>query len=498
MLATAAPGRADDAATILAKHFAFVGWSGAAPAFHSLVTEIKVSDKSGKLQAAGQIRHLGLAYREDTRSVRTGRESSTGFTGNVAWQSDSNGFTTPILGDAARLAIDRDIIFSEAYSSLPAAVRPSLRIAGERDPVVRVTPQHLPPFDLAFDPSNGALVQATIAPDTNITEVLRVDAYSEVLPGKRVISAFHFQSSDYRYALSEFQPNVALPVDEVEPPSQTATWTYGNPKPFPIKITQYRVLVKASVNGVPGTFIIDSGADGIVFSRNFAKKADLKSVGHAKATGVAGSSQENLVRVRSIEIGGNTLSNINASSTEESGLGADGLIGFPLFADAITTIDFSNGTLQIQDPATMHPSKAAGIHAILDLYSEIPQVPMKIDGRIPVDTFLDTGDPYLVLIPKSLVFQQHLTMLVDNTLSGYFSAHVPVGGVGGRYQIGDCGRVDSIAFGPIVYQNPKTCETTSFIGYRALVGLDFLRQFKRIIFDYPQSRMIFVPKLAAH
>ncbi|MDH2910378.1 MAG: hypothetical protein HKL92_02370 [Candidatus Eremiobacteraeota bacterium] len=77
-------------AMMLAKHFA----------------EINVSDKSGKLKAADQIRHLGLAYREDTRSVRTGRESSTGFTGNVAWQSDSNGFTTPILGDAARLALD--------------------------------------------------------------------------------------------------------------------------------------------------------------------------------------------------------------------------------------------------------------------------------------------------------------------------------------------------------------------------------------------------------
>uniref|UniRef100_E6PC22 Retroviral aspartyl protease n=1 Tax=mine drainage metagenome TaxID=410659 RepID=E6PC22_9ZZZZ len=189
------------------------------------------------------------------------------------------------------------------------------------------------------------------------------------------------------------------------------------------------------------------------------------------------------------------MSNVNASSMNGNGLGADGLIGFPLFADAVTTIDFTNGTLQLQDPNQTHPSKLAGIHAIIDLSSGIPQVPMKIDGRIPVDTFLDTGDPYLVLIPKSLVFQEHLTMLVDNTLGGYFSSHVAVGGVGGRYQIGHCGRLDSIAFGQIVYQNPKTCETTSFIGYRALVGLDFLRHFKRIIFDYPQSRMIFVPKV---
>ena len=490
-----APARADDAPAILAKHFAYVGWSGAKPAFRSLVSTFHILKKSGKLYATGHIRHLGLAYREDSRSVRTGLTSSTGFTGSIAWQSDSNGFTTPMLGDSARIAIDRDIIFSEAYSSLPASTRPALHIASIRYPVVRISPPHLPPFDLAFDPKTGALIQVTIAPDTNNAEVLRIDAYSVILPGKRIISAYHYRSSDYRIVFSNFQPNISLPVTEVEPPPQTATWTYANSKPFPIKVTQYRLLVKAAVNGVVGTFIIDSGADGVYFSRRFAAKAHLTTVGQASVMGVAGDSKVGLVRVNSIAIGGNTLSDVNGRTIDASGLGTDGLIGFPLFADTIATVNFQNETLQIRDPSTVDISKTNGIHAIVDLYSNIPQVPMKIDGSIAVNAFLDTGDPYLVLIPQSLVFRQHLAMLVDNTLSGYFKSHVAVAGAGGQYQIGHCGRVDSISFGPIVYQNPKTCETTSFIGYRALVGLDFLRHFKRIIFDYPQSRMVFVPKV---
>ncbi len=487
--------QASESSSILAKHFAYVGWSGAQPAFHTLVNAIKITNKNGRLRFAGQIRRLGLAYREDLRSVHTGQESSTGFTGNVAWKSDSNGFTTPILGNSARLSIDRDIIFEEAYSGLPASRRPSQKIAGVRYPVVRITPKFLPPFDLVFDPATGALIRATIAPDTRHTEVLQIDGYSDVLPGKRVISAFHVRGSNYRYVYSEFQPNAPLPVEQVEPPAQTATWDYANPKPFPIQLTQYRILVKATVDGVPGTFILDSGAAGIFFSRSFAAKAKLASIGHGEAVGVAGSSRIDLVKVQTLQIGGNTLSNVDASAVGEKGLGADGLIGFPLLADTITTVNFANQTMQIQDPSTVHTGKLSGIHAIVALNEGTPKVPMKIDGRIHVSGYLDTGDPYLVLIPKSLVFKGHLTMLVDNTLAGYFRSHVAVAGVDGRYQIGDCGRIDSIALGKIVYQDPKTCETTSFIGYHALVGLDFLRQFKRIIFDYPKSRMIFVPKV---
>ena len=489
------PARADDAAAILAKHFAYVGWQIEGTPFRSLITSIKIDNKKGKVRYAGEIRRLGLAFRQDLRSAKYGVESSAGFTGNIAWQSDSNGFTTPMIGASGRLLIDRDIIFNEAYATLPASMRPSTTIGGVRYPVVRISPKHLPPFDLAFDPKTGALVQAVIDPDSHDTETLRIDAYSDGLPGKRLITRYHYAGSDSRYEIAELRPNVPVAPVQVEPPAQTATWAFTNPKPFPVKITQYRILVDASINGVSGQFILDSGAAGIFLTRSFAKKAKLETIGHGEATGVSGSTRITVMRAKMLDIGGNVLGDVIVSSGRGAGLGADGLIGFPVLAGTVTTVDFANSTLQIQDPTTVTPHTIHGVHAIIDLADETPQVPMKIDGRIDVNAFLDTGDPYQVLIPRSMVLDDNLTMLVDNTLTGYFASHLVVGGVGGGYQVGDCGHVDSIALGRIIYQNPTTCETTSFIGYRALVGLDFLRHFKRIIFDYPQSRMIFVPKV---
>ncbi|MGC8484455.1 MAG: retropepsin-like aspartic protease [Candidatus Baltobacteraceae bacterium] len=490
-----APTRADDAPAILAKHFAYVGWQIEHTPYRSLIEAMKIVSKKGKLRYAGEVRRLGLAYRLDLRSAKYGVESSSGFTGNIAWQSDANGFTTPMIGASGRLLIDRDIIFNEAYATLPAAQRPSTTIGGHTYPVVRISPNHLPPFDLAFDSKTGALVQATIDPESHESETMKIDAYSDALPGKRLISAYHYAGSSARYELSEFRPNVPVTPVQVEPPTQTATWNFANPKPFPVKVTQYRILVDASINGVKGRFILDSGAAGIFLSRSFAKKAKLETIGHGEAMGVSGSTRITVMRANTLEIGGNTLSNVIASSGRGSGLGADGLIGFPVLADTIATVDFANSTLRLQDPSTVTPHTIPGVHTVIDLADETPQVPMKIDGRIDVNAFLDTGDPYQVLIPRSMVLDDNLTMLVDNTLTGYFASHLVVGGVGGGYQIGDCGHVDSIALGRIIYQNPTTCETTSFIGYRALVGLDFLRHFKRIIFDYPQSRMIFVPKV---
>ncbi len=490
-----APTRADDAPAILAKHFAYVGWRIEGTPYRSLVEAMKIVSKHGKIRYAGEIRRLGLAYRLDLRSAKYGVENSSGFTGSIAWQSDANGFTTPMIGASGRLLIDRDIIFNEAYATLPASLRPSAKIGGRSYPVVRISPNHLPPFDLAFDPTTGALVRAVIDPEGNESESIKIDAYSEALPGKRVISTYHYAGSTTRYEFSEFRPNVPVTPVQVEPPAQTATWTYANPKPFPVKITQHRIFVNARINGVKGRFILDSGAAGIFISRSFAKKAKLETIGHGEAMGVSGSTRITVMRAKSLEIGGNTLSDVIASSGRSAGLGADGLIGFPVLADTIATVDFANGTLQLQDPSTVTPHTIPGVHTVIDLADETPQVPMKIDGRIDVNAFLDTGDPYQVLIPRSMVLDDNLTMLVDNTLTGYFASHLVVGGVGGGYQIGDCGHVDSIALGRIIYQNPTTCETTSFIGYRALVGLDFLRHFKRIIFDYPQSRMIFVPKV---
>ena len=70
---------------------------------------------------------------------------------------------------------------------------------------------------------------------------------------------------------------------KLHPPLQTAQWSFLNAAPFPIKFTRRRILVEAKVNGVQGLFILDSGAQNIVLSGTFARRAGLRAVGHGDA-----------------------------------------------------------------------------------------------------------------------------------------------------------------------------------------------------------------------
>jgi predicted aspartyl protease len=173
--------------------------------------------------------------------------------------------------------------------------------------------------------------------------------------------------------------------------------------------------------------------------------------------------------------------------------GSDGLIGFDLLAGTFTTLDFGNSTLQIQDPSTVNANTIAGVHVAADLSSGQPVVPTQVNGKIPLNALLDTGAPTHMLIPYDLVTKYGLRMLIDNTLEGYFQSHQVVAGVGG-YELGECGTLDSVKLGPIVYENPSTCKSGSFDGNNGLVGLDFLKGFEKIYFDYPHTQLIFVPK----
>ena len=78
-----------------------------------------------------------------------------------------------------------------------------------------------------------------------------------------------------------------------------------------------RVLVDATVNGVNGHFIIDSGASAIFLNERFAERAKVAKVADAGvAIGLYGAQRATVRRIATLEIGGNTLSNVFGRSAE--------------------------------------------------------------------------------------------------------------------------------------------------------------------------------------
>jgi len=478
--------RADDAATLLAKHRAFVGWQFGDGTFRTLVLSGDVVHGGKKVIETRKIL-AGAVKRVEDKDLKHGWTTQSGFTGHVYWASDENGFTRPELGDVQRYLIASDLTFNEAASELSGKIVGSANVDGSSTTIVRVTPENADTLDLYIDPATGAYKRVVLDPRGTYETTWDILAYADALPGKKLISKYKEPGSDYLDEWTKFIPNAPIAAADVHPPAQTATWTFASGNPFPIKLAANRIFIDAKVNGVPGRFILDTGdGGGVLLKQQFADRAHVKATGSIVGYGFGGSANESTVRIDALGVGGNTLHNLYATSQRfdyNTFQDADGLIGFDLLAGAVVSLDLGSQTMTIKDPATTPVDSNKGLLAVVDLTQAIPRLPMKLDN-IDVNVELDSGTPDLIVYGHDLVFKYGL-----RTLS---NPNWEIGGIGGTERVA-CGTLDSLSVGPIVYRSPFACESGDFDGREALVGLDFMRHFNWV-FDYPHAQIIIIPR----
>ncbi|MEO6914113.1 MAG: retropepsin-like aspartic protease, partial [Candidatus Baltobacteraceae bacterium] len=463
------PARADDpAAALLAKHKSFVGWQFGDGSIRTLrLTGQMLKDSDGSLYSATKELRVGLIDRIDTTRKRG--TTYEGFTGRVFWNSDDNGFTRASFGDPAKYRASLNALFDEGTQELTGTMRPSETISGQSLSVVRVDVPNAFPIDLYVDPQSGEYKRAVLDPSGDQEQTLNILAYADVVPGKKVISKWKYLGSEYTHEYTKIVGNAEITNDELHPPPQTASWTFANSQPFPIKVTEHRIIIDAKVNGVAGKFTLDSGSSSIFLTNAFAEKAHVKALDKSTAQGIAGSLKINLDRADTVEVGGNTLHNVRLSS----GRGAmdsdapDGLIGFDFLAGAVVTVDFNNQQMTIADPTKTRVDAGAGVPVVADLTNGTPVVEMKLNGGVSVNATLDSGNAFYVLYPASMVQKYDIRMMIDDTQLG---SRMAISGVSGNYEVGLCGHLETLTLGPIVYQAPPACQSPSFSGRDVLVG----------------------------
>ncbi len=481
------PARADDAAALLAKHRAYVGWQlgdGSVPGLQ-LTREFR-TPKGKVTQRATEIR-AGMLLRRDYSDAKTGLTDSLGFTGHIFWETNYNGFVTPIVGTGARLQLATDVLFSEGTSELPGTLHGTGTVGGKSYPIVRVAMGGAAPIDLYVDPQTGAYVRAVIDPGSSEETTYTIASYMSIAPGKRMIGSFRIGDGGgmYTYTTSRIDPGVT--AAELHPPASQARWAFANDRPFKIQVTGDRIYVDATVNGVLGTFILDTGDSGITLTDQFADRAKVSNITDSFAWGIGGVFKTRTRRAKSIVIGGNTLSNTivqtynNHYPRQSDRVNPDGLIGFDLLAGALVTLDTANHTMRIQNPATARLDTSVGLPLLADLATDTPSVPVTLDRKVTINATFDTGDPSLIIFSTALL-DHGLTILTGRAI---------VGGMGGA-ELMRCGQIDSINLGPIVYQTPIACASRGFSKHAGLIGLDFLRHFN-FVFDYPQSIIVMTP-----
>lgn len=495
----AAEQQADaQAQALLQKHKEFVGWQLGDGTFRTLRLTREYTDDKGRVITRRQELRMGLGYRNTTTNLRRNVTYDEGFTGSIFWNTNWNGFTTPEYGDAAKFDLTYAGFFNEGLNSLPATSRGSATVDGTNVQIVRVSVPHADDVDMYIDPGTGACVQAVIDPGGDYVTTIRGIQYADALPGKKLIHSFHYDKGR-PWVYTKTEPNSIVSDQDLHPPAPRAAWSFANAQPFPIKVSYDRFYVDAAINGVPGRFILDTGSSSIYLTQRFASKAKLKTLWSSTTAGGAigeGAVKSDIVKLDSVTIGGNTLSNVmaelNRSDFEGDKDAPDGLIGFDLFGGAVVTLDTAQSTMTIRDPSS-DVDTSPGVSLLVDLTGGVPVVPMKLNGNIDVRAILDSGSAEHVLFSSELITQHGLRMAVDSSAVGYIQSHLYFEGVAGvDFQPAECGHIDSLTLGPITYGGANACSTYDLNGRDVLVGFDFLKHFN-IIFDYPHARMVLIP-----
>jgi hypothetical protein len=456
---------------LLQKHRSFVGWQLNDGTFASMRVTGSATNKKGEKVEDTLMLSRGIIFHQTETFKKVGNMTyHTGFTGNLFWTSYENGFTMPLYGESAKALASLTMLMQEGTSGLPGTFKGNKTIDGKSVALVRVTMLNGDPIDLYIDPATGAYVKAVIDPDGPFEEAYRVLSYADVAPGKKMIGSYRIgDDDDETYANTKFEPNVDISNEDLHPPAATASWTFASDQPVPIRLTADRILVDVKVNGVKGTFILDTGADSIYLDDRFADRAKIAVLpGTVDVGSVYGTTNDRL-RKADFDFGNATLHDAYAYSEDFTkftdyhgldGAGYAGVIGADLFAGAIVKLNIYDSNMTILDPAT-DLSSEKGLPVFVDLSGAKLTVPMTLDKTTQVNAVLDTGNPGSILFGDALVAK-----------NWKFNPRL-------------------LTLGPIEYNIGSWIPCCVSANY-ALLGYDFLKHFD-FVFDYPHGRMFLSP-----
>jgi predicted aspartyl protease len=501
----ASPAAADGARDALARHAAYAGHPDGVVLTYRTAAAAKASASPGPSDAAGPERDFGpseqttyrhgLFYHEIDRGQGVSTES--GFDGRAYWASNENRYTVALYEEAQRRAITANAVDAGAFDeTTDVQQRGAQTIDGTQYDVVRVTPRGGIAADVAIDRTSGAFGQVTYDPDDRYNRiVVRILGYTEIAPGVRVPTSYRYD----RDRTATLLRGAARPPTDAEmqrPAAPTAVWSFGNGAPVRFDIERgtwagQAVIVHASINGKPGTFLLDSGASQVLLYRPYADALGLTMLGTTTFSGVNGGTRTaRFARAESISVGDNTLSNVVlAISPREPGEHGtiDGILGFDLLAGALVHVDLVKEVMEFGDPAQMMATVPKNGYAFsVNLSDGTPEVRIKVGAASTRATF-DTGNDFNVVLSENLTKTGRVVGLLFSTI--FFAG---VDGIAN--EPASCYKLNEIVIGPFRYQNSLTCFGSErvFGSDGGLIGFDFLRHFDWT-FDYSRSRLILAP-----
>lgn len=245
----------------------------------------------------------------------------------------------------------------------------------------------------------------------------------------------------------------------------------------------------------PYNFIIDTGAERTVLSRELASMLKLAAGEPVRVTSMTGRSVADTVIVPDLSIASIGISHrVIAPAFAARNLGAAGLLGIDTLRDHKVTIDFDAGTMAVR-PSAPHKrhEKHAPDEIVITAKSRFGQL-IVTDAyyqNVRVQVVLDTGSQVTMgneALRRRLARQMakpeliQLTSVDGGTMVADYTA---VPGV----------RLGNIAFGslPIAFADAEPFRRFELTRKPALMlGMDAMRSFRRVEIDFPNREVRFL------
>jgi PDZ domain/Aspartyl protease len=434
---------------------------------------------------------------------------ATGFDGSKAWEKEPSGtVTNQAGGDVIPLAV------SEAYQDQNLwwrADRGGAQIVddggksdvGQSYDVLTVTPKGGKPFDAWFDAKTRLLsrtieIQGTQTITTFYSDYVPTDG--GLIAHKQVIDDGSGASNRQTITVTSATFSPALPWTAFSQPaehlSDYAIAGGAVETTVPFQLLNNHIYADVSVNGSkPMPFIFDTGGHSILTPET-AKLLAVNSQGAQTSTGGGeGTAQSGVGTVKSLSVGGVTLTNqpitvLTFSPPGVEGVNEAGMLGYELFARFVTRIDYGAHTLTFFDKAHFDP-KDAGTPVPMRLYHQFPEVLGSYDG-IPGRFGIDTGARTPLVLTRGFVEENDLRARATTgavALTGW--------GVGGPTR-SFVTRGGLLQLGDVKIEHPLTLFATDKGGAFAAaafpnnVGGGILKRFV-VTFDYDHNLMYLKP-----
>jgi len=519
------PAAEGDAAAVMAHHARYVGnpaglvlryrWEREASATPPPTPPPDEADipKSGAPETL--IYRRGALYHELGSS--NGYSSESGFTGRAFWSADDNGYTVVLLEDQARFALTDNALDSDQLGNAALLSRGTRTVNGVACDIVRVTPPSGMTAEVAVDQTTGAFVHVTYDPDDRYRhDEETIVGYKEIAPGVRVPAAFKWGRGEFKLVDASV---IEVTNEQLRGPVPTPKWTFASTDTAPIDLVTHTpqygflppgktVYVHATINGTPGTFLLDSGdgADILLYS-SFTDKLTKKLavVGRTGFSGINGRGVgARLARVDALMVGKNTLSNVIVA-VAKGGFpgGIDGILGYDFLAGALVDVNLADRTIRILDPSAYEPTVAKGAYAFpVNLATRQPGISLRI-GSVTTKAVFDSGDDFLVSLSDDLTRTGRVVALTDSAritdpFSGApmeFQYNLTFMGVDGPMSVpAKCSRINQLEIGPYRYTRVETCFASAEVFGKdgGLIGMDFLQHFNWT-FDYADAKVVLTP-----